>query len=50
MKYLKSIIAKIIRRNGTNFNKVIDDYTSTEDIKKYIDEVLSEIVKIKEQK
>lgn len=50
MKYLKSIIAKIIKQNGTNFNKVIDDYTSTEDIKKYIDEVISEIVKIKGQK
>jgi|tagenome__1003787_1003787.scaffolds.fasta_scaffold18692406_1 hypothetical protein len=50
MKYFKSIIAKIIKLNGTNFNKVIDDYTSTEDIKKYIDEVISEIVNIKGQK
>jgi spore maturation protein CgeB len=50
MKYFKSIIAKIIKRNGTNFNKVIDEYTSSEDIKKYIDEILSEIVKIKGQK
>jgi hypothetical protein len=49
-EYFKSIIAKIIKRNGTNFNKVIGDYKSTEDIKKYIDEVISEIVKIKGQK
>jgi|tagenome__1003787_1003787.scaffolds.fasta_scaffold20988055_4 hypothetical protein len=49
MKYLKLIIAKIIKRNGLNFNKekVMEGYVSTEDIKKYLDEVISEIVKIK---
>ena len=52
MKYLKLIITKIMKRNGLNFNKekVIEDYMSTEDIKKYLDEVISEIVKIKGQR
>jgi hypothetical protein len=50
MKYFKSIIAKMIKRNGINFNKVIDDYTSTEKIQKYINELLTEIVKIKGRK